>query len=792
MPVDYGPIEVLAPESQPGPAPKEASRKAAEEARKRAEEAAKKAAKQAANKSSTDVLDERDGEDEREGPFQIGEERIFGNRIFVWDGRTFVDTGRTVGDDGTGTGTGGGSGDNGGSENGNQGSGGESGLQIGDTRMIDGVLHMWNGTAFVPVENNNTTGDPAAGTGFVRDPNTLRSEQAQALADQIVDQGFAQADVAEAGVGTDEGAFDVAAGTGQISDAALTDVTGQQLNIQDPSEKVSTISDDQIAQATTPTGVPAATVTAEEIDPSDQVQVQTAQIDALSDQAIIDNMNIASVQKINPADVKVEEGAVAERVVGTLSDGAIADAAKITGLSVRRITRAKEQLRNAGISETVINSLGDDPTVLEDALLDLTDEERGLVEGLPQQALVSNQMSSLLEGIEDGEIPAWARPAVSKVEELLAQRGLSASSVGRDNLFNAIIQSALPIAQSNAQAIQASVAQERETEARVAIQEAQFKQQTSLQNAQNIFNLDITQFNADQQRELSNSKFFQTISLTEANNEQQAAIQDAVLMSQRNIAEADLNTKRQINNAKSFLQKDLTNISLQQQSFILQAQQEQQVLLSNQAARNAAEQFNASSENQTNQFMADLNARIDISNVQQENAIRQFNSSQENAAEARRVQNQIAIDSANAKLLQDADLHNSQIEYNRQQFNEANALVIAQSNAQWRRQINLANTAAQNAVNQQNAQNLFNLNTQANSFIWQELRDNADRDWKAWQNERNREADILMTALSTENGSEWVNSRSSLSNLINLLSGSAGSNAGYENPYNQPPDTVAT
>ena len=123
-------------------------------------------------------------------------------------------------------------------------------------------------------------------------------------------------------------------------------------------------------------------------------------------------------------------------------------------------------------------------------------------------------MSSLLEGIEDGEIPAWARPAVSKVEELLAQRGLSASSVGRDNLFNAIIQSALPIAQSNAQAIQASVAQERETEARVAIQEAQFRQQTSLQNAQNIFNLDITQFNADQQRELSNSKFFQTFMIS--------------------------------------------------------------------------------------------------------------------------------------------------------------------------------------------------------------------------------------------------------------------------------------
>ena len=46
---------------------------------------------------------------------------------------------------------------------------------------------------------------------------------------------------------------------------------------------------------------------------------------------------------------------------------------------------------------------------------------------------------------------------------MLAQRGLSASTVGRDNLFNAIIQSAVPLAQANAQAIQANVAQTKRT-----------------------------------------------------------------------------------------------------------------------------------------------------------------------------------------------------------------------------------------------------------------------------------------------------------------------------------------
>ena len=63
---------------------------------------------------------------------------------------------------------------------------------------------------------------------------------------------------------------------------------------------------------------------------------------------------------------------------------------------------------------------------------------------------------------------------------MLARRGLSASTVGRDNLFNAIIQSAVPLAQSNAQAIQASVAQSRDIEAREELANAQMRQTNSI------------------------------------------------------------------------------------------------------------------------------------------------------------------------------------------------------------------------------------------------------------------------------------------------------------------------
>lgn len=65
-------------------------------------------------------------------------------------------------------------------------------------------------------------------------------------------------------------------------------------------------------------------------------------------------------------------------------------------------------------------------------------------------ASMSEKLNGLLDGMEEGNVPLWARPAVAKVEQMLASRGISASSVGRDSLFNAIIQSAMPIAQQDA------------------------------------------------------------------------------------------------------------------------------------------------------------------------------------------------------------------------------------------------------------------------------------------------------------------------------------------------------
>ena len=106
-----------------------------------------------------------------------------------------------------------------------------------------------------------------------------------------------------------------------------------------------------------------------------------------------------------------------------------------------------------------------DPATVEAQLDNQPVEVRAAVAALPTEALVSSQMETLLAGIDEGVTPAWARPALASVEQKLAQRGLSVSTVGRDALFNSIIQAAMPLAQSNATALQQAATQQRSIEA---------------------------------------------------------------------------------------------------------------------------------------------------------------------------------------------------------------------------------------------------------------------------------------------------------------------------------------
>jgi hypothetical protein len=262
----------------------------------------------------------------------------------------------------------------------------------------------------------------------------------------------------------------------------------------------------------------------------------------------------------------------------------------------------------------------------------------------------------------------------------------------------------------------------------------------------------------------------QTVTLENMNAEQQSIMQEATALAQLDVANLGVRERLQVENAKNFLSYDMANLDNAQQASIMRAQLEQQRILSDQAAFNAAQQFNATNENQMNQFMTNLGAQMEQYNTSQVNAMKQFNLQNLNAAEARRVGNELQAETVEAQLGLEADKFNSAQEFARDQFNSQQEMVVAQSNVEWRRKANTADTAAFNAVNQQNAQNAFNLTASANNFLWQELRDEADFDFKRWDNDQQRKASLLIAALGNEQGvnrkDHWDSNLSSIASLL--------------------------
>lgn len=187
------------------------------------------------------------------------------------------------------------------------------------------------------------------------------------------------------------------------------------------------------------------------------------------------------------------------------------------------------------------------------------------------------------------------------------------------------------------------------------------------------------------------------------NNEQQVALQNAMTYAAMDKANLDARLQVAVNNAKSFLSMDLQNLSNEQKMKEIDYAGQMQVLTSNQAAENSAAQFNAQSQNQIDEFFAELGAQIETGNMNRLAAQEQFNANEKNA-----------VAQFNASL-SDA----------RERFNTQMATQIAQSNALWRREINTAETANQNAANQMNAQNLLGITQSALDALWQRYRDEA-------------------------------------------------------------------
>lgn len=290
-----------------------------------------------------------------------------------------------------------------------------------------------------------------------------------------------------------------------------------------------------------------------------------------------------------------------------------------------------------------------------------------------KEATVQGQLENLNAQAKDGQIPSYATAAVRSAMSAMAARGLGASTMASGAVFNAILESQLPIAQADANTF------------------AQY----GLANATNA-----------QQATLAKAAALSSLNLANLNNRQQAAVE----------------------NSKRFLQVDLANLETKQQTAMFNAKAQQDFMLSDQAADNAAKQFNATSKMQTDQFMANLSKSIAEFNASQQNAMTQFNTGELNST---------------AKF-------NAQMQNQRDQFNAQNKLVIEQFNAQWRQNVATTDTAATNQANQFNATALLGISNTAYTNMWSHMSDMMEFAWTSGENEQDRITELSIAEINAK------------------------------------------
>ncbi len=300
------------------------------------------------------------------------------------------------------------------------------------------------------------------------------------------------------------------------------------------------------------------------------------------------------------------------------------------------------------------------------------------------------------------------------------------------------------------------------------------QQQASMFNAQIDANLDMKQFDANQQMALANSSFMQTMTIKNFDARQQEAMQNATALASMDLAAADQRTKLAITNAQNFLKRDMAGLNNEQQALMLDQQLSQQRLLSDQSAANIAAQFGAKSEQDVDLFMANIAKELELTNTAAENNMKQFNANATNAAEARDANRLSDYEKFNAGMKQDMSKFNEQARNNRDAFNAQNAAAVEAADIADKRRRNEIDTATTNAINMQNASNSFKLSTQSLAFLNQEMRDQADYEFKAYESSEARSASIVVAALgaadNTFDDSKWTTAlRSNITTLLNLV-----------------------
>jgi hypothetical protein len=547
----------------------------------------------------------------------------------------------------------------------------------------------------------------------------------------------------------------------------LNEPSSSELLTQATTDPTSLVTNQEVA-TTTPEQVAAGAVSADAGQWGNIAEATATTAETATPVETPEKVDAATVTAETATDAVEDTVAKLVAATGKPSDEALAEAATMSADELTQLGLSAAQIEAA---QTV--AAPDALTVGEGELEDGSSVDMAQVDeavnfeaatGAPSSdATVQGQLTSLMSDFEGEEPPAWAAGALRAATAQLAARGLGASSMAGQAIVQAAMESALPIAMQDAQ-----------TSATFELQNLSNKQQTALFAAEqraSFLNMDFTQdfqarvtnaarisdianinFSAEQQIALENAQMAQTVDLNNLSARNAKVLADAAAMSQMDIGNLNNRQQTATQNAQAFLQMDMSSLSNEQQAEIYKSQAVVSSLLSDQAAVNAAQQFNASSETQTEQFFANLSATVSQFNADQANAMERFNAGEENAL---------------------AEFNTTQTNL-RSQFNAANSLVIEQANAQWYQSVSTVDNAAINQANRDAAQASTAMTTLAFNAKMQESRDIMSYAFQTADNDATRATNIAIAQYETDSKIEQTEATAKAAKS-SALWGAAGS-----------------
>lgn len=447
---------------------------------------------------------------------------------------------------------------------------------------------------------------------------------------------------------------------------------------------------------------------------------------------------------------------------------------------------------------------------------------------------VQGQLESLLKQFDDGT-PTWAGGAIRAANAVMASRGLSGSSMAGAAILQAAMESALPIAQQDAQTFnemnmsninrrqQVSLTNAAAQQG-LSLQNLSNEQQAALQNSTNAFTLQTQDLSNMQQSFLATAQIKASLQGQNLSNQQQTNLVTAARYAE--VANMNLNNRQQtalVNNANN-LQVDLTNLSNRQQAYVSNAQlgaalqgkqidNQQQAAIQNAARFSEAANISFTADQQEQLHNSELMKTIGLANLSNSQAevlqnaatfanLDMTNLNNRQQSEVQNAQNFLQMDLTNLSNEQQVALFKAQQNIQSLFTDQAATNASAQFNASSENQTNqyfasLASQTSQFNATQTNALNQFNVNAvnsinEFNSNL-QNQRDQfnansglvvaqANAQWRqnlatvntAAQNESNREFAQTINAMTSKNVDQvWQRER----DIMSLAYQTAESNA---------------